>query len=117
MLQGVVVLNESGETVISLGKNGMGCNTEMVGDLVGAVQMFIQQMTGDTVKSIAFGEITLYLCQTENGHVITMYDLDDDSGKVQSQRIAELVTDNRTMEDTFRFINQISQMLDEGNDT
>ena len=116
MLQGVFLLNEAGETIISIGNEKLEGDSSLLGGLVGAVQMFVHKMVNDDVKSITFEDMMMYMRKVGHNHVITLHDVDDIIAELQSQRIAKIVEENSAIGYSEGFIKLVSTMLSSDND-
>ncbi len=116
MLQGVFLLNEAGETIISLGNKKLEGDSSMIGGLVGAIQMFVHKMVNDDVKSITFEDMLMYMRKVGQNHVVTLHDVNDVIAELQSQRIAKFIEENTAIGYSEGFIKLISTMLSSDED-
>ncbi|MFW9918777.1 MAG: hypothetical protein ACFFED_04210 [Candidatus Thorarchaeota archaeon] len=112
MLKGVFLLNQAGETIISLGNGMPDGDSSMLGGLVGAVQMFVHKMSYEDVRSISLDDLMMYMRKVGDNHLVTLHDENDALAEIQSHRIFKFVSENPAIGSSEGFVKLVTTMLD-----
>ena len=111
MLKGVFLLNDAGETVVSLENETSGGDTSMISGLVGAIQMFVHKMSSEELKSIVLEDMIMHMRRVGSNHVVTLHDSNDALAEMQCHRIVKVMGENAVIGNTEGFVKLVSTML------
>ena len=94
-MYGIMLVNQAGETVASVGWEQLEGDVSLFGGFVSAIQMFIKQVSGGTeVNEMVFGNMKLLMGASDNYHVITLHEAGEKSALAENRQVVELVKEN-----------------------
>jgi serine/threonine protein phosphatase PrpC len=95
IMYGIMLVNQAGETVASVGWDTFEGDVTMFGGFVSAVQMFIKRIANGTqVEELRFGNMKLLIGNSNDYHVITLHEANEPGAESENQEIVELVREN-----------------------
>jgi len=96
-MYGILLVNQAGETVASVGWESIGGDATLFGGFVSAVQMFIKRIAdGNQVEELRFGDMKLLIGSSDDYHVVTLHGADEPVAESESenQQVVNLVREN-----------------------
>ena len=94
-MHGIMLVNQAGETVASVGWDHLDGDVAMFGGFVSAVQMFVGRVaSGTEVKDLSFGDMRLVLGKSGEYHVVTLHEADATNAVSENQEVVKLLGDN-----------------------
>ena len=94
-MHGIMLVNQAGETVASVGWDQLDGDVAMFGGFVSAVQMFVGRVaSGTEVKDLSFGDMRLVLGKSGEYHVVTLHEADAPNAVSENQEVVKLLGDN-----------------------
>jgi hypothetical protein len=94
-MYGIMLVNQAGETVASVGWDSFEGDVTMFGGFVSAVQMFIKRIANGTqVEELRFGNMKLLIGSSNDYHVITLHEADESGAESENQEVVQLVKEN-----------------------
>jgi len=94
-MHGIMLVNQAGETVASVGWDHLDGDVAMFGGFVSAVQMFVGRVaSGTEVKDLSFGDMRLVLGKSGEYHVVTLHEADATNALSENQEVVKLLADN-----------------------
>ena len=110
-MHGVFLLNERGDTIISVGNGRLQGDSDMIGGLIGALQMLVSKASCDEIKSVTLEDLKMYMRKAGSNHVVTLHDVNDNMAEIQNHRIAKFIQDNPTVGATDGFVDLVNSMI------
>ena len=93
-MHGILLVNQAGETVASVGWEHLEGDVAMFGGFVSAIQMFIKKISGDVVEELRFGDMKLLIGRSNEHHVITLHEADKANAEVENREVVKLIQEN-----------------------
>jgi hypothetical protein len=94
-MYGIMLVNQAGETIASVGWDTFDGDLSMFGGFVSAVQMFIKRVANGTqVEELRFGNMKLLIGSSNDCHVITLHEANEPEAEAENQEVVELVREN-----------------------
>lgn len=110
-MYGVFLINSAGETIASTGVEKLDGDSALLGGFVSALQIFVKQMSGNQVKSMRFGDLTMMMRQAGDKHVVTLHGVHEKQADQQNQQVVDLLNENPDIAATDGFIGLVSKMI------
>lgn len=96
-MYGIMLVNQAGETVASVGWDQLEGDVSLFGGFVSAVQMFIKRVSGGTqINEMVFGNMKLLIGNSKEYHVITLHEANETVALNENRQIVELIDQNNS---------------------
>jgi hypothetical protein len=96
-MYGIMLVNQAGETVASVGWDQLEGDISLFGGFVSAVQMFIKRVSGGTqVNEMVFGDMKLLIGSSKEYHVITLHQANETVAVNENRQVVELIDQNNS---------------------
>ncbi len=96
-MYGIMLVNQAGETVASVGWDQLEGDVSLFGGFVSAVQMFIKRVSGGTqINEMVFGNMKLLIGSSKEYHVITLHEANETVALNENRQIVELIDQNNS---------------------
>ena len=94
-MHGIMLVNLAGETEASVGWDDLEGDAAMFGGFVSAIQMFIKKVAkGKNVEELKFGDMKLLIGASDEYHVVTLHDADEQNANSENQEVVRLISEN-----------------------
>ncbi|MHA2206932.1 MAG: hypothetical protein ACXABL_15020 [Candidatus Thorarchaeota archaeon] len=94
-MYGIMLVNQAGETVASVGWEHLKGDVSMFGGFVSAVQMFIKKVSGGTeVEELRFGDMKMLIGNADPYHIVTLHEADESNAMSENREVVKLIGDN-----------------------
>ncbi len=94
-MYGIMLVNQAGETVASVGWDHLDGDVTLFGGFVSAVQMFIKRASGGTeIKEMVFGDMKLLIGNSNDYHIVTLHEAGEASALDDNRHVVELIEEN-----------------------
>ncbi|MFW9786603.1 MAG: hypothetical protein ACFFE2_00400 [Candidatus Thorarchaeota archaeon] len=94
-MYGIMLVNQAGETVASVGWEHLEGDVTLFGGFVSAVQMFIKKIAGGTrVEELRFGDMKLLIGNSDEYHIVTLHEANEASALAANQEVVKLIQEN-----------------------
>ncbi|MHA2426199.1 MAG: hypothetical protein ACXAEF_15530 [Candidatus Thorarchaeota archaeon] len=110
-MYGVFLVNAAGETIASTGIDRLDGDSALLGGFVSALQIFVKQISGNQVKSIQLGDLTMMMRQAGDKHVVTLHGVHEKEAEAQNQRVVDILNENPDVSATDGFIGLVSNLI------
>jgi hypothetical protein len=85
----VYVINEAGETLVSVPLGSFHADEALFGGFMSAIDMFSHKMAGDSVKELILGENRVVVAREGNHLVVTVHDKGDTDSQIVNRKACE----------------------------
>ncbi|MDF1539028.1 MAG: hypothetical protein P1Q69_09000 [Candidatus Thorarchaeota archaeon] len=110
-MYGVFLVNAAGETIASTGIEKLDGDSALLGGFISALQIYVQQVSGNQVKSMRIGDLTMVMRRCGDKHVVTLHGLHDKEADKQNQQVVDLLNDNPDIAATEGFVGLVSNLI------
>ncbi|MFW9850409.1 MAG: hypothetical protein ACFFF4_14850 [Candidatus Thorarchaeota archaeon] len=110
-MYGVFLVNSAGETIASTGVERLDGDSALLGGFVSALQIFVKQISGNQVKSIQIGDLTMMIRQAGDKHVVTLHGVNEKEADKQNQQVVDILNENPAAASTDGFIGLVSNLI------
>jgi len=110
-LYGVFLVNAAGETIASTGVENLDGDSALLGGFISALQIFVKQISGNQVKSMRLGNLTMMMRQAGDKHVVTLHGVHEKEADEQNKQVVDLLNENPDMATSDSFIGLVSNMI------
>ncbi len=111
-MYGIMLVNQAGETVASVGWDHLQGEAAMFGGFVSAIQMFIKRISdGSNVEEVRFGDMKLLIGSAGELNVVTLHEADGKNAKTENQEVIRLIKENLLDEVSDGILNLISELV------
>ncbi|MFX1484108.1 MAG: hypothetical protein ACFFCP_13085 [Promethearchaeota archaeon] len=94
-MYGILLVNQAGETVASVGWDSIGGDATLFGGFVSAVQMFIKRISAGTqVEELRFGNMKLLIGSSDEYHVVTLHEANETVAESENQEVVRLIRES-----------------------
>ena len=94
-MHGIMVVNQAGETVASIGWEHLEGDVAMFGGFVSAIQMFIKKISGgNEVEELRFGMMKILIGSSSEYHIITLHEAEASGAIDDNRQVVELIREN-----------------------
>ncbi len=76
-MKGIVVFDEGGVSIASVGLEGIKLNRELFGSFISALQAYAQRYVGGQMKSLTYSQMKLMIDYVVDKFVVTLHSIDD----------------------------------------
>ncbi|MFW9849830.1 MAG: hypothetical protein ACFFF4_11860 [Candidatus Thorarchaeota archaeon] len=115
-MYGIMLVNEAGETVASVGWENLEADVTMLGGFLSAIQMFSKNIAGDVIEQLEFGDMKLLIGNSGEYHVVTLHEANEKNAEDENRTVTQLVSENNGMEYNDGFLSLIKEMLSQNNE-
>lgn len=110
-MYGVFLVNSAGETIASTGVEKLDGDSALLGGFISALQIFVKQISGNQVKSMRLGDLTMMMRQAGDKHVVTLHGVHEKEADNQNQQVVDLINSNPDIASTDGFIGLVSNLI------
>jgi hypothetical protein len=76
-VKGIIVFDEGGVSLASVGLESIKLNHELFGSFVSAIQAYAQKSIGSEMKSLTYSKMKLMIDMAAENFVVTLHSIDD----------------------------------------
>jgi hypothetical protein len=76
-VKGIIVFDEGGVSLASVGLESIKLNHELFGSFVSAIQAYAQKSVGTEMKSLTYSKMKLMIDMASDNFVVTLHSIDD----------------------------------------
>lgn len=76
-MKGIIVFDEGGVSLASVGLESIKLNHELFGSFVSAIQAYAQKSIGSEMKSLTYSKMKLMIDMAAENFVVTLHSIDD----------------------------------------
>lgn len=99
-MKGILVFDESGVNIASVGLDNVSVNPDLFGAFISAIQAYARRSIGSEMKEVTFSKIRLMIGRAGPYHVVTLHTMDDkDADWNHSATINVLHTEDYMLDD------------------
>ncbi len=110
-MYGIMLVNEAGETVASVGWENLEADVTMLGGFLSAIQMFSKNIAGDVIEQLEFGDMKLLIGNSGEYHVVTLHEANEKNAEDENRTVTQIVSENNGMDYNDGFLSLIKEML------
>lgn len=85
----VYVINEAGETLVSIPLGNFHADDALFGGFMSAIDMFSHKMAGDSIKELILGENRVVVAREGTHLLVTVHDKTDTDSQIVNRRACE----------------------------
>jgi hypothetical protein len=85
----VYVINEAGETLVSIALGNFHADDTLFGGFMSAIDMFSHKMAGDSIKELLLGNNRVVVAREGNHLLVTVHDKGDTDSQIVNRRACE----------------------------
>jgi hypothetical protein len=76
-MKGIVVFDEGGVSIASVGLESIKLNQELFGSFISAIQAYAQRSIGSEMKALTYSKMKLIIDYVSDKYVVTLHSIDD----------------------------------------
>ncbi|MFW9793029.1 MAG: hypothetical protein ACFFEE_01905 [Candidatus Thorarchaeota archaeon] len=76
-MKGIIVFDEGGVSIASVGLEGIKLNPELFGSFISAIQAYAQRSIGSKMRSLTYSQMKLMIDLAASNFVVTLHAIDD----------------------------------------
>jgi hypothetical protein len=76
-VKGIVVFDEGGVSIASVGLENIKLNQELFGSFISAIQAYAQRSIGSEMKALTYSKMKLIIDYISEKYVVTLHSIDD----------------------------------------
>ena len=76
-MKGIIVFDEGGVSIASVGLESIKLNHELFGSFISAIQAYAQKSVGSEMKSLTYSKMKLMIDHAADNFVVTLHAIDD----------------------------------------
>lgn len=76
-MKGIVVFDEGGVSIASVGLESIKLNQELFGSFISAIQAYAQRSIGSEMKALTYSKMKLIIDYVSEKYVVTLHSIDD----------------------------------------
>ncbi len=76
-MKGIVVFDEGGVSIASVGLENIKLNQELFGSFISAIQAYAQRSIGSEMKALTYSKMKLIIDYVSEKYVVTLHSIDD----------------------------------------
>ncbi len=76
-MKGIVVFDEGGVSIASVGLENIKHNQELFGSFISAIQAYAQRSIGSEMKALTYSKMKLIIDYVSEKYVVTLHSIDD----------------------------------------
>ena len=76
-MKGIIVFDEGGVSIASVGLESIKLNQELFGSFISAIQAYAQKSVGSEMKSLTYSTMKLMIDMAADNFVVTLHSIDD----------------------------------------
>jgi hypothetical protein len=76
-LKGIIVFDEGGVSIASVGLESIKLNQELFGSFISAIQAYAQKSVGSEMKSLTYSKMKLMIDMAAGNFVVTLHSIED----------------------------------------
>ncbi len=80
-MKGIIVLDEGGVTLASIGLENVRVNPDLFGSFISAIQAYAKRSVGSEMKEVTYSSARLLIGRAGPYHVVTLHSLDDEDAE------------------------------------
>ncbi len=112
-MYGIMLVNQAGETVASVGWDNLEGDVTLFGGFVSAIQMFIKRASGGTeINEMKFGDMKLLIGKSKEFHIVTLHGADEATAVSSNRQVCDLVNDSNSGSMTDGVLNLIKELVE-----
>lgn len=89
LLKMIYVINEAGETLISIPLGNFPADEALFGGFMSAIDMFSHKMAGDAIKELLLGNDRVVVAREGSHLLVTVHDKGDTDSQTVNRRVCE----------------------------
>jgi hypothetical protein len=110
-MYGIFLINDAGETIVSVGWENLKFDSSLFGGFLSAVQMFIKKISGTEIQELRFGDLKLLVGSAGTDYVVTLHAYDDPKAEAHNHEVVKLVNDSADIRIDDGFLELVSEMV------
>ena len=80
-MKGIIVFDESGVNMASVGLDDVRVNPDLFGSFISAIQAYARRSVGSEMKEVTYSNVRLMIGRAGPYHVVTLHTIDDDDAE------------------------------------
>ena len=113
----IMLTNEAGETVASVGWESLEADVVILGGFLSAIQMMAKNISGDAIEELVFGEMKMLISTTMEYNIVTLHSSSEEDAVEKNQQVTDLVRQNADLDFNDGFSSSVAGLADQADRT
>ena len=111
-MYGIMLTNQAGETVASIGWESLEGDVVMLGGFLSAIQMLAKNISGDSIEELVFGDMKMLIGAADEYNIVTLHASDETDAVEKNRQVTDLVRQNVELEFNDGFLSLIKELTE-----